>query len=350
MSLTSIQALRSPCRLASSPRFLSLLHSSAPKPYRIPSHHLRAISDDSKSRFSESPPLSGSSPAVPSRVRGWPSPWLSERDFKEYVLPLYKKEWYISFSSRHGSGFTAATGLRMASTRLTKIYYFKDLDSTLAFLSKVSELSKSEKHDISFIYEPRGTKGSAITVSVGTHSGKRPDWLEEGSCPELIGITEVPGITHRDVRFAIFMDEAFASHHPQYPSPPFSKSLQRQQLAWREFVYRTREKLGYKICSHCSGKHDISVVEYCPNRYIGPPEPSQSATAEPCIHCESTEHWSVDCPKMVMQGKENCDYCQSIGRRVDPLGDRHTILDCSHMKSKMMETTEPKRGVRSRAR
>lgn len=119
-----------------------------------------------------------------------------------------------------------------------------------------------------------------------------------------------PGITLRDARIAILMEDAFARHflasgHALQGKLEIQPDLQVPRSVMEiDQIVRVRKHTQIKPqprevvqpvtprrCRVCGGEHDPLA---CPLRYTKPP-PSNM----PCIHCNQTGHWSMNCIRVV---------------------------------------------------
>ena len=79
---------------------------------------------------------SASLPAPPPRPKGWPTPWLTQREFEQYIIPLNSQGWAACINT---------FGSRRKVAQLYKKFRFEHIDQSLKFLSQIEELSKKEK-------------------------------------------------------------------------------------------------------------------------------------------------------------------------------------------------------------
>jgi hypothetical protein len=109
-----------------------------------------------------------------------------------------------------------------------------------------------------------------------------------------------PGITLRDVRFAIIVEDTFSRHflangrglqRKVEPTTPLNtpqtmaaieKAIQKSHV--QQIVKGPAKRHGCRICN---GHHDSL---FCPKRYT-----SQPPAGKPCKYCGKQGHWSMNC-------------------------------------------------------
>ncbi|KAG2154356.1 uncharacterized protein EDB93DRAFT_154819 [Suillus bovinus] len=119
-----------------------------------------------------------------------PTLHISLGDVTTYIQPLVSHQWTIGHVST-GVGENEILSLE-------KRYKFKGFDDVMDFVQGVADISRTENHHARIVIEY-----STVDISTHTHSAYAFHRVGEGK-PES---KKVPGLTRRDVRFAIKIDE-----------------------------------------------------------------------------------------------------------------------------------------------
>lgn len=148
---------------------------------------------------------------LPDPVSGWPTPWITAEDFERYMCVLYDSGWGIRFSSAHSKP-TKSHPSRVVP-ELLKTYHFANVEFAAKFAEDLKELMTAENvrpctkilyeltkptsHSLIFIQHHcvLHVENTQLTIYTHTHSAR----------PALAS-KNAPGITLRDVRFAMLAD------------------------------------------------------------------------------------------------------------------------------------------------
>ncbi|KAF4598066.1 hypothetical protein EYR38_006460 [Pleurotus pulmonarius] len=168
-------------------RNLRLLSSLASRPFSTSTTALDIVyrrygSTDAPSRQNPPPTL------LPDPVSGWPTPWITAEDIERYMCVLNENGWDIRFSAAHSKP-TKSHPSRVVP-ELFKTYHFANVEFAAKFAEDVKELMTEENHHC--VLHVADTQ---LTIYTHTHSA-RP----------ALGSKNAPGITLRDVRFAMLVD------------------------------------------------------------------------------------------------------------------------------------------------
>ncbi|KDQ27546.1 hypothetical protein PLEOSDRAFT_158572 [Pleurotus ostreatus PC15] len=125
---------------------------------------------------------------LPDRVSGWPTPWITAEDFERYMGVLYNNGWGIHFSSAYSK--PSKSHPSRVVPELFKMYHFDRDEFAAKFVEDLKELMSEENHHC--VLRVANTQ---VTIYTHTHSA-RP----------ALGSKNAPGITLRDVRFAMLVD------------------------------------------------------------------------------------------------------------------------------------------------
>ncbi|KAG9220564.1 hypothetical protein CCMSSC00406_0004020 [Pleurotus cornucopiae] len=169
--------------------------------------YVRHGGTDASSAPRQCPPLT----LLPGPVSGWPTPWITAEDFERYMGVLYDNGWGIRFSSAHSK--PAKSHPSRVVPELLKTYHFGSDEFAVKFVEELKELMSEEnvRPYTKFLYgstKPTShllifmqhhcilrVANTQVTVYTHTHSA-RP----------ALGSKNAPGITLRDVRFAMLAD------------------------------------------------------------------------------------------------------------------------------------------------
>jgi hypothetical protein len=69
---------------------------------------------------------------------------IGEREFDQYLTPLYKRQWAIVIARTHYRGTRQDILAKSKYPRLVRSFDFTDLDATLAFAQDLADISRSE--------------------------------------------------------------------------------------------------------------------------------------------------------------------------------------------------------------
>lgn len=111
-----------------------------------------------------------------------------------------------------------------------------------------------------------------------------------------------PGLTLRDVRLAITVEDVFARHflssgnalpgRPANGEEPINnaqinKAVTKAAAIQGKLATKPRAPVALRGCRVCGGKHDPIA---CPERYTKPPPAGKA-----CRFCDEEGHWSMNC-------------------------------------------------------
>ena len=156
-------------------------------------------------------------PKLPVAPR-YPCPFLTATDMQTYVLPLYRFGWGIS----HVSIDSHDTQPTLPATRFSKRIILPDTDIAGRFVKeitsiiiepenvkvllrqrKVGLILSSQHHPI--LEQSSQGAHSVVDVHTHTHAARAPPDRQNIDDPGTL-IRNRPGITHRDIRFAILVE------------------------------------------------------------------------------------------------------------------------------------------------
>ncbi|GLB37014.1 hypothetical protein LshimejAT787_0400650 [Lyophyllum shimeji] len=241
---------------------------------------------------------------LPPYIRGYPTPWFDKEDFETYVKPLYSRGWGLTLKlHQRGKSESAINSF------LTAKFPFASFDAAIAFLTDINHLAHSEKHH-PVALNLEFNKPTTVTVKALTHTAVRPDWI--GASPPK---HEIPGVTHRDLRLAVLIDQLYAE---KYQGRQVRLSMgPRNQLdldTILEFFTMPSESLKKKWCALCGGRHP--VLKY-PTSPTMAPKPSYLPY---CKRCKRRHAPMSRCPadRKPIEPKKPCPSC----------GGAHWLEDC----------------------
>ncbi|KAF5344645.1 hypothetical protein D9756_011230 [Leucocoprinus leucothites] len=152
------------------------------------------------------PPL----PELPPPVQGWPTFWIHSKDAQEYLYPLYFRGWGVRFLPRkyyasHSDRYTA---------HLTTDFTLCNYNCASKFIKDLNSICETEKHHpSSFSLLNAAGQRPVLSLYVQTHTALRPRWNEEDPSADPPLSRRVPGITRRDLRFALLVERLYDSYH-----------------------------------------------------------------------------------------------------------------------------------------
>ncbi|KAG9220549.1 hypothetical protein CCMSSC00406_0004005 [Pleurotus cornucopiae] len=164
-------------------------------------------------------------PPLPDPVSGWPTPWITAEDFERYMGALYDNGWGIRFSSAHSKPTTHPSRV---VPELLKTYHFGSDELAVKFVEDLKELMSEEHHHC--VLRVANTQ---VTIYTHTHSA-RP----------TLGSKNAPGITLRDVRFAMLVDSLYSNESVAKDAGDASSShVQIPSLSWDEYQNSIRTSM-----------------------------------------------------------------------------------------------------------
>ncbi|KAF7375116.1 Pterin-4-alpha-carbinolamine dehydratase 2 [Mycena sanguinolenta] len=262
--------------------------------------------------------LSDVSLPIPTKPKGWPTPWITETEATEYLFPLYSQGWYISATSNKLPAIKTAG--------LTCRFAFPSCPPATSFLKDVLTLADTENHHPSWLKLTTSGENALVHICTTTHSALRPEW----DATDTSESRALQGITLRDLRFAALISSLPSNtYRPSTeigpsPSRPAWEELCATLRHWAvpttqppqpETVHTpaddatggatTRPKKGPLVCVACAGPHATSA---CPTRH--------SIPSPPCPTCQGA-HWRVDC-SIGQQAKRSKQTASQVKRRRAP--------------------------------
>ncbi|KAF8709775.1 hypothetical protein AX14_013448 [Amanita brunnescens Koide BX004] len=300
-------------------------------------------------------PLEEPIPPLPGSLRGYPTPWVTEYDVLSYVYPLYTRGWGQSLNlwkvpppkdAPPSSEDIENRQLDRYTMLLSARYRFQDYDSAASFFLKVASVAKSEDHHPSLHIEPGSP--CTVTVTTQTHSARRPKWPEEAvprpprpppreapkteesppadvpklasRRPALPSPTRIPGITLRDVRLAILVEEIYSIHFSSHlaalgrhiHSPNFRLSWFTMERIWKRQILLPGRETGRRE------RRRLFVERMMRGRFAGKAERGAQRRGEiRCYACRGDHHLG-DCTKREHIVPRNaCHYCNGMHWAVD---------------------------------
>jgi pterin-4a-carbinolamine dehydratase len=127
-----------------------------------------------------------------------PTLHISFEDVVAYIKPLVSHQWKVS----HVCAGVAEDEILSLDRR----YRFKGFNDVMDFVQGVADISRAEKHHARIVIEY-----STVDISLHTHSACTFHRTEEGK-PES---KKVPGLTQRDIRFALKVEELHKTFREQ---------------------------------------------------------------------------------------------------------------------------------------
>ncbi|KIJ49691.1 hypothetical protein M422DRAFT_246762 [Sphaerobolus stellatus SS14] len=130
----------------------------------------------------------------------YPCPFITEADLERYLKPLYSTGWGISVVS---AVLAPAKGKPVpAATQLSKRISFPNADIANVFIEDAKSLIvQAENHHP--VWDKETAK--SLNVHVHTHSAIAPE--NRRNVEDTMDFPRTrPGITHRDIRFALLLD------------------------------------------------------------------------------------------------------------------------------------------------
>lgn len=171
--------------------FLDNLEENKPSGSLVNSESILSSADTSPKQQSTGPLEVQDLPEIPPFPTR-PTLHISLEDITTYIQPLVSRQWTV------GHICTGVGENEILS--LERRYKFKGFNDVMDFVQGVADISRAEKHHARIVIEY-----STVDIFSYTHSAYTFDRIGEG---EGEGEPKkVPGLTHRDVRFAIKIEE-----------------------------------------------------------------------------------------------------------------------------------------------
>ncbi|KAI0072050.1 hypothetical protein K474DRAFT_1775748 [Panus rudis PR-1116 ss-1] len=225
-------------------------------------------------------------PPLPSKPP-YPCPHLTQAGVAELLTPLYHRRWTITRVVLKEQSKEKPNQEVKHPLALTKTFEFQGFNAAANFFQNVlTRIVRSENH------HPKITiDGSVVTVELHTHSAVP-------STSESTPVKPFPGVTARDVRFAILLEQSLVNEDGQ----PSSIGLSLKEGTWeptiaidRKFQPISLDRVKQKWrrvkrnkCLACGGEHKIAE---CTTR-------QQFEPFRPCKLCGG-KHWIFDCEQYV---------------------------------------------------
>ncbi|KAH9930054.1 uncharacterized protein B0H18DRAFT_995014 [Fomitopsis serialis] len=196
----------------------------------------------------------------------YPCPYLTKEEIVQYLSPLYQQGWFIGSSE-----FTADKRLPRGDDVARS--------SGVGFAESVGSVQTAEDHHCTMLVDDE-----SIHIRTHTHSA-RPLPTTRDAKP-----SKSPGITLRDVRLAILIEQKFQDHLRRDAAPWRSQFMNARDSVRPlmpqgiERLRRLAEFRGTLACPVCKGPH--KGVQ-CPKKDVVQP-------ATPCSRCGKM-HWRFMC-------------------------------------------------------
>ncbi|KAG7446631.1 uncharacterized protein BT62DRAFT_932072 [Guyanagaster necrorhizus] len=133
-----------------------------------------------------------------------PAAWLSEDELRQYIPPLIRVGWCLRWSTK------------LKSCRLSSEFPVAGYKTAMRFMNDVSEIADEENHhpeQISFA-------NKRLSISVQTHSALSPPISPLGQDAGEPVLYKYPGVTLRDVRFAMLVQRQYMENYQPEPRKP----------------------------------------------------------------------------------------------------------------------------------
>ncbi|KAF9010753.1 hypothetical protein BDQ17DRAFT_1421095 [Cyathus striatus] len=222
-----------------------------------PEAHRRAILS-TLDKWVEQTRLSALSPPPP-QSQGWPTPWITKELADEYFPPLFNRGWKIEFIEDRANLPKRRTAF------MHRTITFRRYSSALKFMDHLRRLSRTEKHHASLVTIKSAGYKTHVSLFLQTHSAVPPSWLATTDTVETGGeehddITSaavheevqqdtLAGITSRDVRYAVLLEEALQCD--PLDAEIVNLEGEREVFKWEEFVGQCKE---YNVVEKEAGK------------------------------------------------------------------------------------------------
>ncbi|PBK95439.1 hypothetical protein ARMGADRAFT_1164015 [Armillaria gallica] len=137
-------------------------------------------------------------PSLPTTT---PTHWLSEDELQQYIPPLMRVGWCLRWSTK------------LKSCELSSEFPIAGYKTAMRFMNDISTIADEENHHP----ERVGFASKRLSISVQTHSALSPPVsLPEGAAVPY----KYPGITLRDVRFAMLVQRQYVEKYQPKPRKP----------------------------------------------------------------------------------------------------------------------------------
>ncbi|KAK0213195.1 hypothetical protein DFS33DRAFT_1287179 [Desarmillaria ectypa] len=140
-------------------------------------------------------------PSLPTTV---PTHWLSEDELKQYIPPLMRVGWCLRWSSK------------LKSCELSSEFPIAGYKTAMRFMNDISIIADEENHHPERI----GFASKRLSISVQTHSALSPPISLPGRAEGGPVPYTYPGITLRDVHFAMLVQRQYAENYQPKPRKP----------------------------------------------------------------------------------------------------------------------------------
>ncbi|SJK97078.1 uncharacterized protein ARMOST_00328 [Armillaria ostoyae] len=133
-----------------------------------------------------------------------PTHWLSEDELQQYIPPLMRVGWCIRWSTK------------LKSCELSSEFPIAGYKTAMRFMNDISSIADEENHHP----ERVGFASKRLNISVQTHSALSPPIsLPEGAAGDPV-LYKYPGVTLRDVRFAMLVQRQYVEKYQPKPRKP----------------------------------------------------------------------------------------------------------------------------------
>jgi len=260
----------------------------------------------------QSPQHVAALPALPSRPEHSPAPWLSPSEMETYLYPLrnltpwtfrpwrYANKMRTIMLSSNPSQEFLGNGLVLAAT-----YGFTARAGAASFVSQTKKIAEEENHlplSLNILPQQKDKSIHLVHTKIITHEAFMPKSISDfrrqlvphhtvKDLPPVPENLKVPGLTLRDIRFALLVDQMFRNEF--FISSSSSTDLSITGINshvpssdhGHENALRDLFRRGF--CPCCRLPHRL---EECSLRKEYPPP-------QGCKNCEGKDHWAMDCPE-----------------------------------------------------
>lgn len=297
-------------------------------------------------------------PELPPRPH-YPALQIGDKELKQFVIPLYSRKWGILYGFKQG---VVNKNKWYKSAQMAKTFDFTTFEATMDFVTEVARLAQTE--DVSSdqlvtiaVYDTYGVSQhfpniafEKTRVYVQTYTSAAFQDGHHALTEDLVE-RQRPGITLRDIRIAILLEETFSRHfltsrqglagerklRPQANLPQCIAEIENNIATSKEHRKKLKQKSSNKLqgrpkpamrlsCRVCGGQHDSL---FCPERYTTPPP-----VGRPCRYCGQEGHWSMNCStqsrtrRLGPEPEWHRKTCPHCGR------DDHYNSDCPELKGR----------------
>ncbi|KAF9070746.1 hypothetical protein BDP27DRAFT_1323362 [Rhodocollybia butyracea] len=239
-------------------------------------------------------------PAVPPRLQVRPTPWLSPEEMKTYLLSVRD---LLPWDCRPLKKFIPGMGVGLT---IWGNYRFSDESGAEQFMEQVQSTADEEQNDILLEMKKISSRGSEEDLEHLYHvriktitedaflpnsiSNYRSNFLPAETAIPFPETLIIPGVTIRDVRFVLLVDQLFRDHFLSTSSTQFSNTgiislVHSPENLFSDTVESVVRQIFLRGFCQCCGL--LHTVADCTVRKDYPPAH--------CMICSGHGHWSMDC-------------------------------------------------------